>query len=275
MPKMLDDTYERVLMTIDEGMRQHAQRLFQCLAVSIRPLRVEELADILAIRFEVGALPMFDPGLRPGDAEGAVLSACSMLVSVVDVDGSMVVQFSDLSVKEFLTSDRLATSSENLSRFHIVPHSAHTTLAQACLGVLLELDDQIDKHSIQNFPLSGYAAEHWVEHARFGNVSWSIRAAMERLFDPHRPHFAAWVWIYDIDDPWRGEMPTTRPERPHATPLYYAILCGLSALIERLIDAYPLHVNARGGCYGSSLLAALNKEDIDTASLNLFGEART
>src|SRR6266571_7117734 len=107
------------------------------------------------------------------------------------------------SVKEFLTSDRLATASENLSRYHIVPHLAHTTLAQASFGVLLQLDGRIDKESIRNFPLANYAARHWFDHCQLGNVSSTIQDATKSLFDQEKPHFSAWVWIYDIDDPWR------------------------------------------------------------------------
>ena len=268
MPKTLDETYERALLELDEDMRQDAQRLFQCLSVSIRPLRVEELADILAIRFDE-EVPMFNPDWRLGDAEEAVLSVCSNLISVVDVQGSQVVQFSHFSVKEFLTSDRLAISRENLSGYYIVPHSAHTILAQASLSVLLQLDDGINKDSIQKFPLSGYAAEHWVNHGRFENVSSSIQVAMKQLFNPEKPHFSVWVWIYDIDDPWRGSMPTIHPERPTAVPLYYAVLCGFRGLIEHLIATYLRDIDTRGGYYESPLLAAFIKEDVDTALLLL------
>ena len=181
MPKTLDETYKHALLAIDEETRQYAQRLFQCLVVSRRPLRIEELAEILAVRFDVGALPKFNPDWRLGDAEQAVLSVCSNLVSVVDVDGCQIVQFSHFSVKEFLTSDRLATASEDLAGYHIVPHSAHAILAQASLSVLLQLDDHINKASIKNFPFSGYAAQHWVDHARFENVSSTstVQVAME------------------------------------------------------------------------------------------------
>jgi hypothetical protein len=235
---------------------------------------VEELAEILAVRFDhAGALPKFNPDWRLGDAEEAVLSVCSNLVSVVDVDGSQVVQFSHFSVKEFLTSDRLAAAREDLSGYHIVPHSAHTILAQASLSVLLQLDNHIDKASIKNFPLSGYAAQHWVDHGQFENVSSTIQVAMEQLFDPDKPHFSTWVWRYDIDDPWRGEHATAHPERPQAVPLYYAVLCGFRGLIEHLIATYPKDVDARGGYYESPLLAAFVKEDIDTA-LHFFSEAR-
>ena len=269
MPRTLDETYKHALLAIDGEMRQYAQRLFQCLAVSIRPLRVEELADILAVRFEssdAGVLPKFNPGLRLGDAQEAVLSVCSNLISVVDMDGSQIVQFSHFSVKEFLTSDRLATAKEEgLSGYHIVPHSAHTILAQVSLSVLLELDDHIDKDSIKDFPLSGYAAQHWVDHGQFEGVSSAIQVAMEQLFNPDKLQFSAWVWMFDMDDPWRGGMPTTYPERPQAAPLYYAVLCGFCQLIEHLITSHPGTINARGGYYKTPLLAAFVKGDIEIA----------
>ena len=269
MLKTLDETYERALLAINEEMRQYAQRLFQCLAVSIRPLRVEELADILAVRFGAGALPRFDPDWRLGEAEEAVLTVCSNLVSVVNVDGSQIVQFSHFSVKEFLTSSRLTTAIEDLSGYHIVPSSAHTILAQASLSVLLQLDDHIDRDGIQNFPLSSYAAHHWVEHGQFEGVACAIQVAMEHLFIPDKPQFANWLWIYDMDDPWRGSMHTMRPERPKAVPLYYAVLCGFHRLLDHLIASYPGDVNDGGGYYGGPLFAAFNKGDVEI-SLSLL-----
>ncbi len=244
--------------------RQFAHQLFQCLAVSVRPLRVEELAEILAVRFNAGALPQFNTGWRLGDAEEAVLSACSSLVTVINVNGSRIVQFSHFSVKEFLTSDRQATASGDLSHYHIVPHFAHATLAQASLSVLLQLDDRIDEESIRSFPLADYAARHWFEHGRFENVSLMIRDATKRLFDRERPHFSAWVWIYDVDYPWNS-MPTNHPERPEAPPLYYAIHCRLRWLIEHLIATYPGDIDVRGGYYKTSWIAAFSIGDIDVA----------
>ncbi|KAH9061929.1 ankyrin repeat-containing domain protein [Lactarius vividus] len=92
---------------VDERVKGVDDRLLQCLAVSSRPLRVEELADILAVNFNVnvGGVPNFNAAWE--NQEEAVLSACSSLVSVIGDGGSQVVQFSHFSVKEFLTSDRL------------------------------------------------------------------------------------------------------------------------------------------------------------------------
>jgi hypothetical protein len=63
------------------------------------------------------------------------------------------------------------------------------------------LDGQVDKNNIKKFPLAGFTARYWVDHGQFENVSPSIKDAMERLFDPEKPQFATWVWIYDLDRP--------------------------------------------------------------------------
>jgi hypothetical protein len=51
LPETLDETYERVLKEINKANREHARRLLQCLTVASRPLRVAELAEVLAIDF--------------------------------------------------------------------------------------------------------------------------------------------------------------------------------------------------------------------------------
>ena len=178
LPKDLDETYRRMLLDMDEGKRKYTQRLLQCLAFSIRPLRVEELAEIIAVSFDDGPVPTFNPKWRQGDAKEAVLSACSSLVSIVDDAGSEIVQFSHLSIKEFLTSEQLAKADRPISSYHISPERAHATLARASLSVLLHLDDKVDKNTIRHLPLAPYAAQHWVDHARFGNVSLHVQDMM-------------------------------------------------------------------------------------------------
>ena len=182
---------------------------FRCLAVSIRPLHVEELAEVLAVRFDGAEPPTFNADWRPENAEEAVLSVCSSLISIVDRRDHQIVQFSHFSVKEYLTSERLATAEERLSYYHILAEAAHTILAHASLGVLLKFDDKIDSDTISHFPLAPYAARHWVDHALFRNVSSHIQEVMERLFDPAKSHFAAWVWLYDIDRYWIDPMSST------------------------------------------------------------------
>jgi hypothetical protein len=197
LPESLDETYERILREIGKPNQGHAHRLLQCLVVAVRPLEVKELAEVLAVDFNTGGMPKLNPGWRWEDQEEAVMSACSSLVTIVKDGDSRVVQFSHFSVKEFLTADRLAEPIRDVSRYHIRLEAAHTILAQACLGVLLRLDDRVDRDSIKSFPLARYAAEYWPTHARVENVSSHIKDGMDRLFDADKPHFATWLWIYN------------------------------------------------------------------------------
>jgi len=80
LPVTLDETYERALKEIDKGKRDYANRLFHCLVVSIRPLRVEELAELFAIIPKADSTPEFNIGWRPQDPEEFILSTCTTLV---------------------------------------------------------------------------------------------------------------------------------------------------------------------------------------------------
>jgi hypothetical protein len=106
LPDSLDETYERVLKDINKANQKHAIRLLHCLTVAIRPLRVDELAEVLAIDFDAAqreGIPKLNPNWRWPDQHQAVLSTCSSLIAVVDDQDCQVVQFSHFSVKEYLT----------------------------------------------------------------------------------------------------------------------------------------------------------------------------
>ena len=162
LPETLDATYERTLQEIDGTNWEFARRLLLCVAVVSRPLRVEELAECLTLEFKTGPIPKYREDWRPEDSVDAVLSACSTVLVLVNVDGSQIIQFSHSSVKEFLTSSRFAEKGNIISRqYHISMTSAHTLVAQACLGILLSLDeiitrDDLDKfHSLNTLPSIG------------------------------------------------------------------------------------------------------------------------
>jgi hypothetical protein len=62
LPETLDETYERTLREINKADSELADRLFQCVAVASRPLRVEELAEFLAFDFDTGTIPTLNQG---------------------------------------------------------------------------------------------------------------------------------------------------------------------------------------------------------------------
>ena len=276
LPETLDGTYERILRDINKANWDLAHRLLQCLTVAVRPLRVAELAEVLAIDFGTashGGRSKLNTDWRWEDEEEAVLSTCSSLISVVvDEYGVQVVQFSHFSVKEYLTSSRIAGSSADISRFHILFESAHMIVAKACLGVLVRLGELVDEDNVEDkFPLAQYAAEYLVIHARFENVSSRIREGMEDLFDPDKPYFAAWLQVHNVDT---GSLNHSvlwdfarRQESMTATPLYHAALCGFQDLAEHLIIKHPQQVNATGGYYVSPLAVALSAGHLKIAQL--------
>jgi ankyrin repeat protein len=259
LPESLDDTYERVVMEIKRANQSHAYRMLQCLTVAVRPLTVAELAELLAFDFDSakGGIPKLHSDWRWKDHEQAVLSTCSSLVTLVPNYGSTIVQFSHFSVKEFLMSDRLATSARDISQYHISLEDSHTILAQACLAVLLWDPDMTN--DADSMLLAGYAAEHWVTHAQVENVASRVRDGMEYLFDPTKPYFEAWVQFRDFDRD-HGIHRSTDSE-PGARPFYYAALCELPELVELLILKYPQYANAVGGRLGTALHSALFPSD--------------
>ena len=270
LPETLDETYERILKGINKAQRDNAHRLLQCLTVAVRPLLVEELAELLLFDFQASSsegIPTLKEDWRWDDQEEAILSTCSSLITIIPrYDGSRVVQFSHFSVKEYLTSSRLVQSSHgDISRFRIDLEPAHTITAQACLATLLGLDERAGSSDAKVSPLVKYAAEHWMDHARFEKVSSRIRDGMDDLFDSSRPHFSAWVQVHDIDQHWQTFSPYSRDDvRP---PLYYAAFCGFYDLAERLITKHPDQVNARGGRSLYPLPAALYNRHFDVANL--------
>jgi hypothetical protein len=261
-----------MLKEIKKPNRDHARRVLQCLVVAIRPLRVEELAEVLAVDFEdPEGVPVLKPSWRWEDQEQALLASCSSLIVVVDTGDSRVVQFSHFSVKEFLTSARLSTSSQDIvSRYHIALEPAHTILAQACLSVLLQLHDHDEEDEVgKNAPLARYAAELWVRHAQFEDVASRI-TGKEYLFDPDKPYFAAWRRLYDIDTspPYESALFLFDPPKSSTiTPLYYAARCGFQSLVEQLIVKYPQHLNATGGRYKTPAVAALAGRHYEIAGI--------
>jgi hypothetical protein len=235
LPETLNKTYELILKNIHQKNRKHAHRLLHCLAVAVRPLRVEELAEVLTFDFDgaQGSIPKFHEDRRLNCAENAVLSTCSSLIAVVDNHGSRVVQFSHLSVQEFLTSDHLGSTTGSLSLYHILPGPAHTILAQVCLGLLLHVDDHNRNESVRASPLAEYAARHWVAHAQFEDVALSVMHGIQSLFDLDKPHFVVWIGLFDI----------IAESRTSSKAWYYAAMDEFRDLVLHLAIKHPQHAN--------------------------------
>ena len=293
LPESLDETYERILQQIPKSNREHAHRLLQCLTVALRPLQVEELAEVLAINFSApGGTPMVDEKLRWEDKERAVLSACSSLIAIVQDKDSRRVQFSHFSIKEFLTSDRLAISTvDTLRYYHIHLQSAHTIMARACLSVLLLLDSNMDRWTIVNHPLARYAGDHFGDHVEFESVLPHVTEGVDNLLDPEKPHFVTWIWLQIGDwGPRTWGVPSWHNSRidehdddhfpaiqissslipkypPRVSPLYYAAALGHFSLVHRLILKCPQDLDAMDDKGCTSLHIAVLAGNVEVSQL--------
>jgi hypothetical protein len=124
LPPTLDAKYERILCAIDESDSQYATRILQWLAFSRRPLKIEEVSELVAIN------PKGNPAFEPDEVledPWEVLNICSSLVSIYTVDehkewydyqsAGEVVLSAHYSAKEYLISERCPQSQAKLLQY--------------------------------------------------------------------------------------------------------------------------------------------------------------
>ncbi|KAA6412672.1 MAG: hypothetical protein FRX48_03664 [Lasallia pustulata] len=188
LPETLDETYARILRKISEEDSHDAIKILQWLTYSSRPLRIEELAEIVAVN--INGSPWFDHTAR-FPAKEDVLAICSSLVAVEDVrieDNDLgrdkyllreqygstlvnpiqIVRLAHFSVKEYLVSKRIRDQAAATARYAIQEIQANQFIAAACLAYLLQFNqhDSLTSQTLEDFPLARYAAMYWLRHTR-------------------------------------------------------------------------------------------------------------
>ncbi|KAJ5170039.1 uncharacterized protein N7500_002822 [Penicillium coprophilum] len=261
LPQTLDEIYERILCGIDEESRSIASTALQFLTISARPVNLDELSEMVAIRPGVSVLVEIDRLFDPAD----ILAVCSSLVTISRVFG---VQLSHYSVRECLTSDRISTGPA--SYFAIKEPEAHLAIAQRCLTYLLSFDqpvmpDQFHTSSLDgsfetSYPLLEYATFEWHTHVRLLPSEYQNQTGpmILRLLDQDNLAFHHWLSIYRL-----GE-----DEHSPGSPLYYAAELGLSSMVRTILDA-GADVNVVGGMFGSPLAGAALEGHMDVVCILL------
>lgn len=79
LPRTLDDTYDRILRSIDNKYSEYALRILQWLAFSERPLRLEEIAEIIAIDVD-GDPPFHEDEVLEDPSH--IVTICSSLITI-------------------------------------------------------------------------------------------------------------------------------------------------------------------------------------------------
>ena len=283
MPKTLDETYARILCDIPEDHSQYAVKILQWLSYSARPLRVEELAEIVAIN--TTGNPWFDPENRfPEQRE--ILTTCSSLVTIekfmyehayveqhaydeefwrkdfANGDSRVLlgskrfeaVRLAHFSVKEYLVSERIREQAA--AKYAIQEIPANASIAETCLAYLLHFDRE-DSLTIETladtlieYPLLNYATHYWIQHVRtVGESIDQIKTLCLELCLNSEEAYSNWVQLYNRHDFENYKM---------VTPLYYASLAGAIELARLLLNS-GADVNTQSGFFGTALQAASNE----------------
>lgn len=189
LPETLEETYQRILDLIPKINREKAAKMLQWLTLCAQPLRVEELADAVSFQPQEGP--------HPGTKRRVVypeliLELCSAFVTFLgDIDISEteidqqdkainasfsrleearnvgIVRLSHFTVKEYLVSEAIRRGPTPCYAVNTADGSRE--MAKLCLEYLLEFHKSgalpRDPSTAVEYPLLGYAAKYWYEHA--------------------------------------------------------------------------------------------------------------
>ncbi|KAF8507874.1 hypothetical protein JB92DRAFT_2815068, partial [Gautieria morchelliformis] len=178
LPPTLYETYDRILLRIDERDKGNALKLLQWLAFSVDKVSFSEAVDVLATNPDTVNGPFFDRDRRFDDPRD-ILTICSSLVTISVVQpnpdyfeskerGSFTeLKLAHFSVREYLVWEGLR-SHFKLAIYHCNEKQANTFMAKTCVAYLLQFNQHgcISKNTRISYPLCSYAARYWIRHAQ-------------------------------------------------------------------------------------------------------------
>ncbi|KAF8479974.1 hypothetical protein JB92DRAFT_2679716, partial [Gautieria morchelliformis] len=277
LPRTLYETYDRILAGIDEDDRRDALSLLQWLAFSVGTLSMDEAVEVLATDPDAREGPLFDERRRLLDPS-SIVTICSSLVTITPPEGSNTessighhddsvlitdIRLAHFSVREYLISEHLRSSTTTLSYYWFNEKIAHVFIAKTCLAYLLQFnqDNGVNRNTARSYPLSHYAAVHWMGHALWDAAGGSadLHGLTMTLLEPMSAAYVNWMWIYNN----HGLV-----VKPGIVPLYIAAATGLDRACQALLDKGS-DVNAPGGYYGTPLQVAASQGHDTTVQLLL------
>ncbi|KAJ5510374.1 hypothetical protein N7453_002477 [Penicillium expansum] len=269
LPRDLDETYERMLCSIDDEDIEEARLVLTLLCVSNRPLTVKELTGALAIDVKASEWQLDREGRS--FSQDDIVDICLGLIEIAMIEdedsgeATAIARIAHFSVQEYLESDRI--SQQGAARFTIQKEPAHTEMAQICLFYLLEptlSSGKLDEAKLEMFPLTRFAAAEWLYfYNNSGKGSSDIEASILRLFKDHAGPFVTWIRLHNRDSVgWRQIADFGRAIEIIPLPLYYAALLGLEDILSALLanggqkTAAHAALNNQAGFFGNALQAA-------------------
>ncbi|RMZ86570.1 hypothetical protein DV736_g6204, partial [Chaetothyriales sp. CBS 134916] len=255
LPQSLDETYERILCSIES--REEAQQLLSLLCYASRPLSVEEVVEALAV--DVDDLECYDPKSKfTGGAED-VLRICPGLIDISPrTDDNQVLRIEHFSVQEYLLSDRIRKG--KAADFALSGPSQHGRISKTCLLYLQHdefLQQVLSPDLVTQYAFARYAAEHWHLHYRQADSQFArqLSEMVSTLLTTYCTK-ERWIQLHDPERPWDSNVRYHRFARNPLSATYYASFLGLDKVLGSILSISTADVNAQGGRYGNALVAA-------------------
>lgn len=298
LPRTLDETYERMLLAIDQTYAAEARRILQLLCFSSRPMTVPELIDGLAVvSGQSGGLDQrrrlqspndllhICPGLLRIDGALNYISSLAETHRQSDDISSSTVRLAHFSVGEYLKSDRI--KHQSVAKFSMDPATCHADIAQICTLYLCDqslVNGRLSREKLKDFPLAHYAATFWFHHHEAAKKSaHEVDHALMQMF-AHRDTLCTWVTLHDPHRPDTSLADLNRPVSDIASAIYFASFLGLEGVLLELLERLSRHrprsgpeddINASGGSLGSPLIAASSQGYEKVTRILLERGART
>ena len=203
-------------------------KILQWLVYSLRPLRIEEIVEVIAV--DPKEHPRFDPDRRFLDPD-EVLAICPSLITLVFIDNPWgdditEVKLAHFSVKEYLVSERVHDS-----WYSIQEMDAHLSIAEICVAYLVHFQcpvSVLDKSS--NNPLRSYATDYWAQHARIIDGYNKPSSIIEEFVLVEKAALHNWA----LSCIWPKKM--SRPSGLFCLSSYHLSACGLSQLVRLMLE---------------------------------------
>jgi hypothetical protein len=125
LPKGLYETYDRILVKIDE-QAGHTKTFLRWLCFSVRPMKLAEISETIVVNLDAADGPRHIPGNRYFDVRD-VLAKCSGLINLNESEGTHPVGATSLifTEKDNRTSQAGTLLNQGISSFRTPPHRKH------------------------------------------------------------------------------------------------------------------------------------------------------
>jgi hypothetical protein len=154
LPAGLDETYDRILNSIDKGDYEYVLRMLHWLVGSERPLSFKELAEAIALNPAKDRLHPAERLIEPEE----IFELCGSLIREED----QTIVLAHFSVKEYLLSSHLAGKEHRLAKFALQADASRRHVSMCILSYVLSIGLRVrnllqEVLNEEEFPLISYA----------------------------------------------------------------------------------------------------------------------